>query len=104
MIEVELRGKPEGSRDYQTLARVSVREDGTSEVWDPEGIVPFDLPALEAGPPGQHGPTRIYFAERPADWARGLGTILRTGYMVPVITRDDEDGTSPGAGADAADG
>lgn len=87
MIDVELRAVPQGKDDYEAVARLSVREDGTHEAWDPRGVIPFDLHALVVT---KDGLRKITFEDDPALWARNLGTILRTGYLVPVVVRDDE--------------
>lgn len=88
MIEVELRQSPEGAHEYRAVARLTVRDDGTHETWDPEDLIPFELHALRRDP--EAGLEKIHFEDQPAEWARRLGTILRTGYLVPVIVRDDE--------------
>lgn len=87
MIEVELRAVPQGKADYEAVARLSVRDDGSHEVWDPQGVIPFDLHALVAS---THGLQKVTFEDDPVRWARNLGSILRTGYLVPVVVRDDE--------------
>lgn len=88
MIEVELQQCPEGAQEYQAVARLTVRDDGTHETWDPDELIPFDLHALRRDP--ETGLQKIHFKDQPAEWARSLGTILRTGYLVPVVVRDDE--------------
>lgn len=87
MLEVELRRVPEGADDYVTVARLRVDEGGQTETWDPEGFLPLDVPALvvDAGKI-----RRVAWQDDPATYARNLRSILRTGYLVPVVTRDDE--------------
>lgn len=86
MIEVELQSVPEGAVEYATVARVTVPDQGPPEIWDPQGVVPTYLPALDQTPEGLE---RVSFEADPARWARCLGSILRTGYLVPVVVRDD---------------
>lgn len=94
MIEVELQTSPEGGQEYRAIARLTVHDDGTHEAWDPQGVIPWDIHALRSrGEPGE-GPEKIYFEEQPREWARLLGTILRTGYLVPVIVREGQEEVS----------
>lgn len=94
MIELELHAVPEDGGAYACVARVVVADDGTAQVFDPKGYVPLEVPALisrrgEDGAP-RRGFDQVVFADDPARWARNARTILRTGYLVPVIVRDDE--------------
>lgn len=93
MIKVELRAVPEGGNEYEAIASVVVREGEPPTIWDPQEVVPFDLHALV--PTGDGEATKVTFEDDPATWARNLHSILRTGYLVPVVVQDDE------AGADA---
>jgi len=88
MLTVELRRVPDGGTDYTTVATVTVADDGTYELRDPGGYVPVDLHVLVAhdGP----GFRPVTLDEDPATWARNLHSVLRTGYLVPVVTHDDE--------------
>lgn len=86
MIDVELRRVPEGAHDYQTVARLTVADDASTTVWDPEDLLPLDVPALVLGDDGK--PRRVSYADDPATFARNLHTILRTGYVVPVVATD----------------
>ena len=86
MIELELRSVPAGATEYVPVARIRVDDDGTSQVWDPEDLFPFGVHALVAE---RSGLRRVTFEDEPQVWVRGLDTILRTGYLVPVVTHDD---------------
>lgn len=88
MIEVELRRVPEGHDDYQTVATLSVDDDGSPTVHDPEGFLPLELPVLVVSDAGEL--RRVSFADDPATFARHLDSILRTGYLVPVVTADSD--------------
>lgn len=87
MLEVELRRVPEGAHEYQTVARIRVDGDRV-DTWDPDDYLPLELPALvvEGGEL-----RRVTFSEDPAVYARNLGSILRGGYLVPAVVRDDDD-------------
>lgn len=87
MIEAELHTVPAGGQEYVPVARVRVEDDGTSQVWDPDELLPLTTHALVADEAGR--PRRVTFEEEPQLWVRQLSTILRTGYLVPVITHDD---------------
>lgn len=89
MIEAELHTVPEGGQEYVPVARVRVEDDGTSQVWDPESLFPFSLHVLVPGELGSSSPRKVTFEEDPQLWVRQLSTVLRTGYLVPVITHDD---------------
>lgn len=86
MIEVELQRVPPGEREYVPVARLTVADDGEVSTWDPLGVIPLDVPALLHKPGG--GLRRVRVEEDPATYARHMHTILRTGYLVPVITTD----------------
>jgi hypothetical protein len=86
MIHVELQRVPEGAHDYEIVARLTVADDATTTVWDPDDYLPLDIPALVLGEDGR--PRRVSFSDDPATYARNLHTILRTGYVVPVVTTD----------------
>jgi hypothetical protein len=87
MITVELRRVPEGGHEYEMAASLSVAGDGTYELDDPENLVPIRLHVLVPRDVGL--PRRVDFDEDPETWARNLSSLLRTGYLVPVITHDD---------------
>jgi hypothetical protein len=90
MIRVDLRRVPEGGRDYETVAQLSVADDGTYDIDDPQGQFPLGLHVLDFGDDEHAGPPRqVHFEEDPAAWARNLDTLLRGGYLVPVIVHDD---------------
>lgn len=84
-VKVELRRVPEGASEYQSVAWMTAA--GSSwEVEDPEGLFPTELHVLVAGADGLR-PVRL--EEDPETWARNLATVLRSGYLVPVVTLDD---------------
>lgn len=95
MIKVELRAVPQGGNDYEAIATVEVREGEPPTIWDPQEVVPIDLHALV--PTGDGQVKKVTFEDDPATWARNLRSILRTGYLVPVITHDDASGEKPDA-------
>ena len=85
LVEVELQRVPEGERGYQTAATLAVYDDQTYKLDDPEGLFPLDVPVpVSAGHSGTQL-RRLMFDEDPETWARNLGRLLRTGYLVPVI-------------------
>lgn len=94
MIELELRQFPEGARDPVRVAGLVVEDDGTYRVDDPEGFMPVDLPVLVKTSEGDL--TQVTLDQDPATWARRLRTVLRTGYLFPVVVRDDERGAPGG--------
>lgn len=84
LVEVELQRVPDGGREYATAATLAVFDDGTHKLDDPDELFPLDVPVpVSTGEPGR--PRRLMFEEDPATWARNLGRVLRTGYLVPVI-------------------
>lgn len=86
-VKVELRRVPEGASDYVCAATMTVQ--GTQwKLDDPDGFFPTQLPVLLAG---DHGMRTVQLADEPATWARNLDSILRTGYLVPVVVFDDGD-------------
>lgn len=89
MITVEMRvpGSQPGE-GYRTAASLTVFDDGTHQLDDPERLVPVDLQVLVATP-GETSTRRVAFEEDPATWARHLDTVLRTGYLVPVVVLDE---------------
>lgn len=86
-LRVELRTAAHGSLEYTAAATVTVGPDGSVELHDPEGLVPTDLHVLAADEDGRIRKVRL--EDDPATWARNLGSLLRTGYLVPVIVQDD---------------
>lgn len=90
VIEVEFQSVPEGKNAYEAIARLTVHSDGTHEAWDPDGVIPWGVHALRSGAEAGRGPEPVFFEVEPVEWVRRLKTILRTGYFVPVIVRDDE--------------
>lgn len=87
MITLELHSVPEGRSDYEPVATMTVADDGTYHLADPEGLFPVDLHVLVANEVGELQQVRI--EDDAAAWARNLDTVLRSGHLVPVITHDD---------------
>lgn len=87
MITVELQQIPEGEQEYRPAATLSVAEDGSYQLDDPEGLFPTRLHVVI--PDAEGGLRQVRFEEDPQTWARHLGSLLRGGYLVPVVTRDD---------------
>ena len=87
MIEVELQRVPDDGRAYEVAATLRVDDNGAVGLHDPEHLLPTSLHVLVADPTGKL--RQVRFEEDPATWARNLDSLLRTGYLVPVITRDD---------------
>jgi hypothetical protein len=103
MITVELRStRPvEGvtGDGYRAVASITLKDDGVLEVWDPGHLVcpsNSDVLGLLVTPMPRRGADgkvrRTYYADDPAYWLRNLHRILRTGYLVPVVTVDDSAG------------
>jgi hypothetical protein len=87
MIEVELQRVPDEGSEYEVAATLRVDADGSVHVHDPEHLIPTSLHVLVASPEGEL--RQVRFEEDPSTWVRNLDSLLRTGYLVPVITRDD---------------
>lgn len=92
-ITVELQRVPEGESEYRTVATLQVDAAGTHTLEDPDELFPLEIPVLVAGEPGQP-PRRIAFNDDPAAWAANLSSLLRTGYLVPVVTIGDDQNIS----------
>ncbi len=86
MIRVELHERFDGQ--YRTVGALTVADDGTYQFDGDASAFPTDLHVLAADAAGQIRP--VTFAAEPATWARNLDTVLRTGYLVPVVTHDDD--------------
>jgi hypothetical protein len=95
MITVELRAVPEGAHDYMTVATLNVADDGTVTTHDPDGYLPLDVKAMVVDDQDQI--TQVGIDDDAATYARNLDSILRTGYVVPVVVHDD--GTPVGRSA-----
>jgi hypothetical protein len=92
MIIVELRRPNAESGEYECVATLTVHDDGGYDVTDPEQLFPIDLHVLV--PSGSQF-LPVEFAEDRETWARHLGSLLRTGYLVPVTVRDDSTRPAP---------
>ncbi len=88
MIELELRTFPAGARDPVRVAGLTIEDDGTYRVDDPKELLPTAMPVFSKSPDG--GYAQVFLEQDPAAWARGLRTVMRSGYLFPVIVRDDE--------------
>ncbi|KUG59221.1 hypothetical protein AVL62_05920 [Serinicoccus chungangensis] len=70
-----------------------IEPDGHYVLDDPQGLVPTDLHVLV--PDEVAGGLRpVAVTEDPETWARNLHTVLRTGYLVPVLL-DADPGQTP---------
>lgn len=98
MITVELHRVPEGAHEYVPVATLHVSADRTFELVDPEALFPLDLGVLVSDEPT--GLRRVTLEEDPVVFARNLGSVLRTGYLVPVIVEDTELVVQNGAAAE----
>ncbi len=97
MITVELQQVPEGEQEYQTAATLRVATDGSYQLDDPDDLFPTSLHVVV---PDAGGLRQVRFDEDPQTWARNLGNLLRGGYLVPVVTQDDEAGSGPDVDGD----
>lgn len=91
MITVELRSIPENEDEYRSVASLTVADDGTHEFEDPRGLFPFEVPVPVPveGADGELTLGQVWFSQAPEEWARNLENLLRTGYLVPVVTVDE---------------
>lgn len=87
MITVELRTVPEGANDYETVATLNVADDGTVTTNDPDGYLPLDIKVMVVDDAGAI--SQVGIEDDAATYARNLGSVLRTGYVVPVVVHDD---------------
>lgn len=99
MITAQLRRVPEGGSDYETVATVQVDADGTYQIDDPEGYVPTALHVLVVDESGQL--QRVDLEHDPQTWVRNLPSLMRTGYLVPVITEDTSMSAPPKISSEA---
>lgn len=97
MVTLQLRLVPQGGDRYETGATLTVDDQGGHVLDDPQGLMPLDLPVLVPDETG--GLRRVAFAEDPQIWVRNVHTVLRTGYLVPVVVEGEQE-----AGAVSADG
>lgn len=90
MIRVEFQEPVPGSTaDYRVAAVLVVERDGTYHFEGTEDAVPVDVPVPVADESGKFV-DQVTLAQDPAYWARHVNLALRTPYLVPVLTRDDE--------------
>ncbi|MGL5824989.1 MAG: hypothetical protein ACRCYU_09260 [Nocardioides sp.] len=90
MIRVEFQEPvPESAADYRVTAVLVVDDDGTYHFEGTETAVPVDVPVPVADETGKFV-DNVTLAQDPAYWARNIDLALRTPYLVPVITHDDE--------------
>lgn len=86
-VKVELQRVPEGASEYERVATITVHGQQW-ELEDPEGFFPVDLPVLVVEDSTMR---QVLLHDDPATWARNLDTILRGGYLVPVVVLDNGD-------------
>lgn len=84
MTTVELHRVLEGAEEYACVATLEVAADGTYRLDDPEDLFPLQLHVLVADE--DTGLRQVRFEDDPHIWALNLGGLLRTGYLVPVVT------------------
>lgn len=90
MIRVELNQRDfDETGSYRTIAALTVADDGTYQFEGEAAEFPTNLHVLTTDETDGLRPVR--FEDDPATWARNLDTLLRTGYLVPVITHDDNE-------------
>lgn len=91
MIKVELHAPVER---YECVATMIVEDDGTYRFDDPQARFPVPMHVLKIPEDGRGGVEKVMLDEDPKFWARNLHTLLRNGYLVPKVVRDDENGIS----------
>lgn len=84
-VTVNLQRVPEGESEYRTVATLEVAADNTYRLTDPDEFFPLEDHVLVLGDPGTE-PRRVSFTDDPSTWAQNLPGLLRTGYLVPVVT------------------
>jgi len=84
MIEVEFRQPVRGGGETVALT-LRVEDDGSYAI---DGPLELDLEAVAIAdrtlPSG-----RLWLRDDPARWARNAHKAFRTGYLVPVVVKDD---------------
>lgn len=93
MIRVELHERVDATATgaaggHQVTGTLTVADDGTHHFEGDASSFPTNLhvPVLDETT-GRF--QQVTFQDDPATWARNLHALLRTGYLVPVITHDD---------------
>ena len=90
MIRVEFQEPvPENTAEYQVAAVLVVDNDGTYRFEGSSTAVPVDVPVPVADETGKFIDS-VTLDQDPAYWARNIDLALRTPYLVPVITHDDQ--------------
>jgi hypothetical protein len=90
VIRVEIQEPvPGNTAEYQVAAALVVEDDGTYRFEGPESAFPTDVPVPVADETGRFVRS-LTLAQDPVHWARNLDLVLRTPYLVPVVTHDDE--------------
>lgn len=84
MIVVELKEAPRGPGDYQVVARLTVNDDGTYQLDDPEQKFLTDVPV--PAPDAEGRLQRVFFADDPATWARNAEALHRSLTAVELVT------------------
>lgn len=87
MIELTMKQHRSGG-GYDNVLTLTVADDGTYTMDGDEKIARRIEKGsiLDRTAPGG----RLFLADDPARWARRARAAFRTGYLVPVITRDDD--------------
>lgn len=106
VVTAQLRRVPEGGSELETVATIQVTGDGTYRLHDPEGYVPTELAVLVVDEAGRL--QRVHLEDDPRAWVQNLPSLMRTGYLVPVITEDQAEDQAAEAhdphGSQASDG
>lgn len=87
MIQVEIQQRNDSVERYAVAGTLTVEDDGTYHFAGDRSVFPTYLPVLVLDAQDQFH--RVAFEDDPATWARHLDSVMRTGYSVPVITRDE---------------
>lgn len=85
MIELQLKAPSEGD-GYETVLTLTVADDGSYEIDQTRDLRLEEVPIRDRTVPGW----QLWLKDDPAKWARSAHKAFRTGYLVPVIVRDDD--------------
>lgn len=88
MIEVELKEAPAGPGEYRAVARLTVNDDGTYQLDDPERKLLTPIPVLVDDQDAEDGVRQVFFEDDPATWARNVGVLYRSGIWVAEVVTD----------------
>lgn len=90
MIEVELKEAPEGPGEYRVVARLTVNDDGTYQLDDPETKLLTPIPVLVDDQDAEDGVRQVFFEDDPATWARNVEVLYRSGIWVAEVVADTD--------------